>query len=660
MSANNQQNRIPETSTLRNDLADRICRTMQNGENTVFRVATSVGKTHTVATTHWSRRPDLTGGKPVVHLHPTRKARDDAVQASREDGLRAATLYGREEHSSILSGQYDKDTSINGTPVSEWVRQRCTRDGFQYRDAVRLAEQEINQSPPWRDEGDENQWQNLLPLDDTRFEIIHATHQFAYVPPLRDDTVIVFDERPSFTRDPTEFTGGLTQDRIRRAVTTFLQETSAGITYEDLIALGKLSNRQSSASIQLSSECFDYEPDFDWFVRNDEAHVLSPAFAKAIYKAKQRSNGRRVGTATYSPPRLHSSQNSGSDTVRVTIVLDEDNTIRTCRVVPELSNTRAVIGLDAFPVLPLWELNTGLVMDEKSLLSTTKRRQWRQDVRGLHVVQVGNNANYYTNGNLNDSKVQCLIRELHEEYGAQFNTCITAKSVHSQVEKLMRKVGIPNPRVMHYGEQNSRNDFGAKDIGLVLGCIDPGDDWVMDRIAELDLDAEPKRTQKDCSHCNGGGCSQCDGTGRQRAPYRVFTGSDAGTAEEINDAVRKGNVSQAICRYARNPGDPNDSAKVFVATNAFYTSELRDKEVPGVTKVFGKKQREIIEFAREQTSTTAIEMEDNTSAKRNHVTETLNLLVEEGYASVDKEAGIHGRHIYRVDTGTPSDGVVHL
>lgn len=660
MSVNNQQNRIPNTSTLRNDLADTIRTTVQNGENTVFRVATSVGKTHTVATTHWSRYSDSTGEKPVVHLHPTRKARDDAIQASREEGLRAAALYGREEHSSILAGQYDEDTSINGTPVSEWIRQRCTRDGFQYSDAVRLAEQEINQSPPWQDDEDESQWWRLLPLDNTHYEIIHATHQFAYAPPLRDGTVIFFDERPSFTRNPTEFTEGLTQDRIRRAVTAFLQEAGAGITYEDLVASRRLSNILHNASAQLSSKCFDYEPDFDWFVRNDDAHVLSPAFAKAIYKTKQRSNGRRVGTATYSPPRLHSAANSGSNAVRVTIVLDENDTIQTCRVVPELSNTRAVIGLDAFPVLPLWELNTGIEMDEKSLLSLPNRRQWRQEVRGLHVVQVGDNANYYTNGGMNESKVQCLIRKLHDEYGSQFRTCITAKSVRSQVEKLMRNVGIPNPRVMHYGEQNSRNDFGNEDIGLVLGCVDPGDDWVMDRIAELNLDAKPERTQTDCGPCNGNGCSQCDGTGRKRARFRGFDGPDGKTAKNINDAIRKGEVSQAICRYARNPDDPNDSATVFVTTNAFYTAELRDKQVPGVTKVFSQKEREIIDFARGQTSTTAPEVEKVTSSGRDHVTNTLNRLVKEGYASVAERAGSYGRHLYHVDEDTPMDGIVRL
>jgi hypothetical protein len=40
---------------------------------------------------------------------------------------------------------------------------------------------------------------------------------------------------------------------------------------------------------------------------------------------------------------------------------------------------------------------------------------------------------------------------------------------------------------MTYGEEKSRNDFAEETVGLVYGYIDPGDDYVLDLLAECGL-----------------------------------------------------------------------------------------------------------------------------------------------------------------------------
>ena len=53
---------------------------------------------------------------------------------------------------------------------------------------------------------------------------------------------------------------------------------------------------------------------------------------------------------------------------------------------------------------------------------------------------------------------------------------------------------MTGPDTLHYGEEKSRNDFGDEDVCSVLGCIDPGDDYVLDLLAEAGLNAEPETT----------------------------------------------------------------------------------------------------------------------------------------------------------------------
>jgi DNA-binding IscR family transcriptional regulator len=646
-----------KTDEYRSRFRDEVFDALRERSNTLFDVPTALGKTHTVATTPWGQYPSLTNQKPVIHFHKTRDARDEAAKKSKKAGLDAEVLQGWEEISLPASDAFDWP-SIRGKPLRQWIYQQCERNGMRYPEAVHRAKIELNDD--LLDEAPLTgiQWADLLPLNRADVNIIHATHQFAFAPPLRNGTVVVFDEQPNFTRNLKDSPDELSRERIRHAVVAYLDEGEAPIqTLGLLMELSKASaNKPFQGQLQ---NALTHQPDRNWCVSNDDAHPLAPALTRAIFRAEPRSNERYVGTATYTPrvPSGFGNSDLNADQ-EVTVVFDDENTIQTVRVVPDMSQAHVVLGLDAFPTKPLWELNTGVSFDLNHLLSAPERIVWRRREKQLCVVQVGSNANHCTHGIENTEKVRALVEEIRDQHGSDFSTAITSKAAKDTLKQMMEDAGVNDPIILTFGEQNSRNVLGDEDVGLVVGCIDMGDGPVLDRLAELGLEASPDRTNTECSDCEGDGCRECNHTGRKRAEGRGFVGPDARVAERICDSVRRDEVKQAISRYGRNPTDSTDSATVYVHTSVIRPSLLLDDDSEGVD-IRATRESEVIAFARKQDETTTKEVSDNTNVSRTYATKVLNELVEQGFATIREEEP-YGTHIYTVSSDTPSDHFVDL
>jgi HTH domain. len=196
--------------------------------------------------------------------------------------------------------------------------------------------------------------------------------------------------------------------------------------------------------------------------------------------------------------------------------------------------------------------------------------------------------------------------------------------------------------------------------------MDPGDDYVLDRIAVLDLNAEPGVSDEPCPVCGrdgegGDGCNECNGTGWKRERGRTWDGPDADAAEDLLASVRESHVAQATGRYARNADDPDDSATVFVRTDAC-PDELVDYVVPDVVWTYGDKQEEIIRVLRDADEPlSATEISERADCSEQHVHETLKrvddatdgveALVGEGEygATLYSESGLGNRGVARWD-----------
>ncbi len=338
----------------------------------------------------------------------------------------------------------------------------------------------------------------------------------------------------------------------------------------------------------------------------------------------------------------------------VSVVLDENNDIQTVRTVPDFGAARSVVGLDAHPAVPLWQANTAPWIKTTNVLEPEARQLWRRYERGLRVVQVGDATRPLSGDKalewLNEDKLEVLLEQLVEEYGTQFRTAITTGQVEDRLEELMEESGCHRPELMHFGEEKSRNDFEHERVGLVNGCMDPGDDYVLDLLAELDLEAEVETAVDDAGE-------------EYRARGRGFEGNDAETAQEILASVRENHIAQAAGRYARDPTDPDVTATVFVRTDAM-PAGFADVQTPGVEWVFTDYQEAIVEELRSSTGAkTTREIADVVDCSKEHVRQTLERLGDDGHGEpavqAIPESGPNGATLYS-DSGLPNAGVVDI
>lgn len=666
----------PSTDDARDELLDTIKQAMRHEDETVVDAPTSLGKSYAVATSRWDAFDDVTGDQPVVHLSATRDARDEAAEAAAEHGGEHFVLQSRHEACPVAAGDHDpRDAreadadrqviTIEGEPASQWLDAQCEGKGIPFSAAHQYLAEHNDQSTTLPccigssttyddekgdfDEGESaecpaiEQWEVLREGD---WSLVIATHNFAHVPGLRQSANIVIDEEPDFQQD-------LTKERIERAITAFLQAADAPVTtWESFISLVDHNGWGGDAGKERDQlqHCLDFEPDREWYISEPDAHTLAPALARAIFHAEDRGNGRRVGKTPHQPPRLdaNAGEGDGWNRVWVTVAMDEDNDIRTVRTVPDLSHARSVIGLDAHPAQPVWAVNTVPHIDTTAVLDPEERRLWRRYERGLRVVQVGEATRPLASGEyFQRDQVETMVEHLREEYGDGFRTAITTSAVESQLQEILDDASVNDvdDRTMHYGEEKSRNDFAHEDVGLVEGSIDPGDDFVLDLLAELDLDAAPETVDVDGA--------------QERAHGRGFEGPDAETAQAILASVRENHTAQAAGRYARNPDDPESHATVFVRTDAM-PADFADVQVSGIEWTFTDAQRAIVEELRSSTtSKTAREIAEAVGVTKEHVRQTLHRLEGMDVVQAFEGGGAHGATLY-ADDGLPNAGVVDL
>jgi hypothetical protein len=140
-------------------------------------------------------------------LHATTDARDEAAVETRDSGGQGAVLKCRKERCPLARGDHDpvenpeaenapgQVVTIDGEPAQEWFDRQCDNKWLPFSTAHALARDHNDQALdtlPCCD-GDASdcpavtQWDGL-PRDNNgepAVDVIHATHQFAFVPSLR-------------------------------------------------------------------------------------------------------------------------------------------------------------------------------------------------------------------------------------------------------------------------------------------------------------------------------------------------------------------------------------------------------------------------------------------------------------------------------------------
>lgn len=691
----NQTGYYPKTPEVRDILGGSVETAMKKCLYWVFASPTGIGKSFKMSTTTWLNMPGVTGGRQVIHLSPTKNAWEDAIDYSEEQGVDYYELLGREDACPLARGDHDPDgdkmtITVDREPVSEWIARMCNRKKLALHDAktilLDVADQDIEHIPCGGEDAKcpfSRQWDDIRDSirGEPEYDVIHATHKFSFVPTLTHGNNIAFDEQPSFAEiGPGDPNGGLGNDdgidthRIKDAVNAFLDDADIHIeTAGELMSIAKreavdMDYGELRDEFPEVYEAINHRPDREWYYKHPDAHTEARGFTELLWDAARQTsdtNGRRYAELKHKPPSL--TKTSDDEEVvsfhRLSVVIDDDNKITTLRIAPDMSDARSVIGFDAHPVEELWELNVGDAMCVEKLMSDEERRLWRRYERRLLVIQVGSGAYSYTSDKRYDvEKNRVLIETLREQYGEQFGTAIAPGAVEDHVEDALVGAGVDDPKTMHHGDVQSRNDFQGERIGAQIGCIDPGDDYVLDLLAELNMNATVERQDTLCDTCSGDGCDQCNQSGRERAFGRGFVGQGSESAKNLLASVRENEVAQAIGRYARKPDDPDDWAVVFARTTAV-TDNMVDFEGPWVWK-YEDKQKVIADFFQEHTEGTAksiaewivAESDIVDSCSKRHVLNTVDRHVENGNVETHEGVGYNGANVYEwTATGSVSE-----
>lgn len=598
---------------LRSQLHDAL----QNEENCLIEAPTGLGKSYSVATTNWLDLPKLTGEQPVLHISQTRAARDDAAEHSKKAGIRFTVLESRQDLCGVAAGEFDDVLpEIDDLPTSEWLDRKCDLEHVPFSQAYKHLRDRLGDLPCTTDGvcAGEARWENV-PRDkegNPSFDVIHATANFLHVPALVDQTNIIIDEQPDFG---TSFD----QENLRRVANRLLRENSnGGYLWEGL--MHAIRARDQSILTDFHAILDDARGRFRWQVSDDNVDTLAPGILRAIAVAQPSGDDYLTGMAG-----------------RTGVIIDPKNTIIRVLHVPDLSQARCVIGLDAHPSPLRWQLETRLQLPVQHILSSEEGQLWRVNQRCLEVIQIGTNTNSFTLGWRGKGKetANLLIHAIRDEHGSAFRTCICPKKVEDDVEDMMERAGIEDPELMHFGDTKSRNDFDGERVGLILGCIDPGDNTVLTNLGLLGLQAKPEKYP--------------DGS---RKHGRKFTGPDADAAAELLESIRATNVVQAVGRYARDVRDPDDHATVYVWTDVLPDDWIDSKVSISATKVTELMEEIESEVKATADWTTALDIANELGRPKGSILRILNRMADQGIVCREKETGPEGADRYRYLAGS--------
>lgn len=630
---------LVSTQTIRQRLQEQLTKQMRERESAIIQAPTSTGKTYLASTTPWRDYANITGDAPVIVLSQSTQARDSAYRESQESSATPRRLKGRQDTCPIIQGEYDKENTGGNDTIaapddsdpSDWFSRMCDDLGLPVSYVHNRFQRHHDGCIPCSDEAAqcevETQWDGLLLDDDESysFDVLHATHSFAYVPSLIEGANVVIDEYPDFTAENPQ---GLVSNSVR----SYLKHVGADIqSWPRFIIRAKDGELPDGFLRSLD------RPSRDWFRNNPDAHGLIPGVTQAIAQAERRSNGRWVGETSYTFPDLLPNSSASEQGMRIKVIINQDDEIEEVYRVPDFSEARCVIGLDAFPTMPLWRIQTLESIKGERIVSPEEFHSWRRNERNLKIIQVGDNKNSWTTRNSENKKVRALIQELRWEFGNEFGTAITSKSFERELQKAMSSAGIESASTLHYGGLRSLNEFGSEKVGLLAGCISPGHEVVKNWLALLDKDVNP-RCDVDEEHHGG----------------EEWVGPDVDVAEELRAHVREKEMKQACGRYARSPDDPDDGATVYVLSSVLPENWV--DEVKNDVQVFGDGQREILEHVRENGPVKPSTVTQGVESGYRHTVDTLGKVVSRSWIQSEK-AETQGK-LYSVDYCP--DGMVDL
>jgi len=442
-------------------------------------------------------------------------------------------------------------------------------------------------------------WDDFEP-DATDVIIGHYTH--AYIRSIIEDRVVIVDEFPgdAFEQEFTEH---------EQAITNFLQNAD-GLPFSDFFD-----------PIEHRDILFDQA--HGWFVDNgvtanpeivadledgERYHTLTPFLVYSMLMAVDHGNGFELPTLNLLDPD-HRHYPNDIDLNRA-VAIDRERAELFVLTQPDLTDARAVVGLDGTPTPKLWELATGVDFDHEQVLpDADARNKFLLDAFEVTVKQANNSLKPYHYGDITLDRDVGLLYSV-EVAEKECPAVITTQNARKQYERSEATTHIDG--MTNFANVLSSNDFSQKTVGVIQGCPHPGDHIL-------------KRWGAYFGHT-----IEADGKGTNRA-YGEF-------GDAVYEHFVHNQVLQAVLRFGRDTSVGN--ATVYVNTAALPNwVEVDEKVEPTLFSTENK--RAVADFLRGRGSRGATKQKiaDNVDITKRTVGTYVSDWADNGILTTDRGTG---------------------
>lgn len=298
-----------------------------------------------------------------------------------------------------------------------------------------------------------------------------------------EDRVVIFDEDPQETYQ-TEFDAS----DLAEYVSAFLanRDELPIDNYEQLRLVagnkdGFTPQHETIRDFLTDSDSLDQQTEA---IRDEGGHVEAPTAVFALLELDGPTIGEASGHDWDDTLRSEAQLDYAELPDGASVVYDQKESRLVVRRAPDLSGTRAVVGLDGTPVEQLWKGRLGA--DDIELwrvLCNDCRKQYLTEVVGYTFVQTTTAAKPYSSGeHVNENDDYGLIEGVANQHETK-PSLITSRAAEDQLfENASDEPFVDTDRVTaqiedskHYGNLRSSNDFEGTDVGIILGSPHPGD-----------------------------------------------------------------------------------------------------------------------------------------------------------------------------------------
>jgi len=441
-------------------------------------------------------------------------------------------------------------------------------------------------------------WNDFEP-DATDVIIGHYTH--AFIQSIIKDRVVIVDEFPgdAFQQDFTNH---------EQAITNFLQNAD-GLPFSDFF--DPIEHRENH-----------FDQAFSWFLDNgvtadpdtildlkegERYHTLTPFLVYSMLMAIDHDNGFELPGLNFLEP---DNDSYPDDELNRHVAIDRERAELFVLTQPDLTDARAVIGLDGTPTPKLWELATGVDFDHEQVLpDADARNKYLREAFGITIKQANDSLKAYHYGDITLNRDVGLLYSV-EVAEKECPAVITTQNAREQYERSEATTHIDE--MTNFANVLSSNDFSQKTVGVIQGCPHPGDHIL-------------KRWGAYFGHT-----IEADGEGINR------------TYGEFGDAVYEhfvhNQVLQAVLRFGRDTSV--GEATVYVNTAALPDWVEVGKQVKP-TLFNTENKRAVADFLqrRGSTETTKQEIADSVGITKRTVGTYLSDWADNGILTTDRGTG---------------------